>query len=114
MAKKLIRKRRKIWINKQADTLLETVGAKKMLYKTYLETSHWKKTRLRRLSRDGFQCVKCEKKRNLQVHHLTYERLGCEHLKDIITLCRSCHKKEHGTKVARKKRAKKKAKRKND
>jgi hypothetical protein len=29
------------------------------------------------------------------VHHLTYERLGNEHLSDVIVLCLACHGKEH-------------------
>src|SRR5262249_38752381 len=31
----------------------------------------------------------------LQVHHLTYERVGRELLDDLITLCRSAHRRLH-------------------
>lgn len=31
----------------------------------------------------------------LQVHHLTYERVGHERLEDLKLLCPRCHKKMH-------------------
>lgn len=30
--------------------------------------------------------------RNLDVHHLTYDRFGREELDDLVLLCRDCHK----------------------
>ena len=45
--------------------------------------------------RDGFQCQKCKTAKNLVVHHINYERLGHEKLSDLVTLCKSCHKKVH-------------------
>lgn len=32
----------------------------------------------------------------LEVHHLTYERLGREADDDLIVLCPSCHREQHG------------------
>lgn len=29
------------------------------------------------------------------MHHLTYERLGCEWLTDLVALCKDCHEQEH-------------------
>lgn len=43
----------------------------------------------------GRECCKCKKKKNLHVHHKTYERLGKEHLNDLMVLCKDCHSKEH-------------------
>jgi 5-methylcytosine-specific restriction endonuclease McrA len=36
--------------------------------------------------------------RAVEVHHLTYERLGEERLTDLVALCRSCHEREHAYK----------------
>lgn len=32
----------------------------------------------------------------LEVHHLTYERIGHEHPDDLIVLCPACHADVHG------------------
>jgi 5-methylcytosine-specific restriction endonuclease McrA len=47
--------------------------------------------------RDGYRCVKCGTRKRLEVHHLSYAHQGDElnHLEDLVTLCRSCHRKEH-------------------
>ena len=64
----------------------------------YLQTPHWQLTRKRALLRAGFQCQGCERANlSLDVHHLTYDRLGREAEADLIVLCRLCHAKEHGT-----------------
>ncbi|MBQ6531367.1 MAG: HNH endonuclease [Solobacterium sp.] len=49
---------------------------------------------------DGYKCVMCGRHishcRTMQVHHITYARLGNENvLTDLCTLCGSCHKKIH-------------------
>ena len=38
----------------------------------------------------------CGVKHRLQVHHLTYERLGNERDEDLKVLCWACHEREHG------------------
>lgn len=78
-------------------------------YQKYLETLHWKRTRLQRLLRCHFfdlhQAVKCERCGMFvpilpvafaDVHHLTYERIGAELMEDLQVLCRSCHGEAHG------------------
>ena len=40
-------------------------------------------------------CEECESTKNLNVHHLTYERVGNEKGKDLKVLCRDCHDKVH-------------------
>lgn len=62
-----------------------------MTYEEYINSSQWKDKRLRRLRKDKFRCRTCWNEDNLQVHHLTYERLGHEEIDDLITLCRECH-----------------------
>jgi 5-methylcytosine-specific restriction endonuclease McrA len=37
----------------------------------------------------------CLSRERLEVHHLSYARLGREELSDLITLCHECHKAVH-------------------
>ena len=46
------------------------------------------------LRRDNFCCVHCGANKKLDVHH-KHDNLDKLYLYDLITLCRSCHKKEH-------------------
>lgn len=70
-------------------------GAPPSHYQAYLNSSAWKTTRNRALKRSGYQCAKCPARRDLEVHHLTYERLGLEHDNDVEVLCVLCHRGEH-------------------
>ena len=60
-------------------------------YLSYLKSKLWKKRRYAALERAKFKCEECGDTRWLQVHHLTYERLGREHPKDLQVLCQGCH-----------------------
>lgn len=42
--------------------------------------------------RDNFQCVKCGRAIGIEAHH---KIPNLEELDNLITLCHSCHKKEH-------------------
>lgn len=66
-------------------------------YWEYLESDHWKAIRGQALDRDGHKCVKCGSVKWLQVHHLRYRgRPEDTELGDLETLCRHCHRQEHG------------------
>lgn len=67
-------------------------------YRIFLESPYWKTVRMMVFKRDGEKCRKCGGEEMLQCHHLTYAHHGLEHrhLEDMVTLCRSCHAKEHG------------------
>lgn len=69
---------------------------KGMLYQDYLITVHWQKTREQKLKDAGYKCEQCPRDENLEVHHLTYERLGEERMGDLQALCPICHRKTHG------------------
>lgn len=69
-------------------------------YNKYLATPEWqnKATLIKR--RDGNKCLLCGNTENLVVHHLRYdyvdwEHPGCESNRDLVTLCRGCHRKFH-------------------
>jgi 5-methylcytosine-specific restriction endonuclease McrA len=94
---------------------LYKLGLEMKDYETkYLLSPHW--IAFRKLAfeaqrrRLGYNC--CEhcpqeersKEAKLQVHHLTYERLGSELLEDVIIICDGCHDKIHGRDVQNRKR----------
>lgn len=81
-------------------------------YQRYLQTPHWRRIRLRVFERADWRCegeiteepdasspwgrsTRCETITGLQVHHLSYDRLGHERLEDLVCLCAACHKFEH-------------------
>ena len=65
-------------------------------YSIYLLSDHWKNTRKKRLKFDGYKCCICGCENDLDVHHLSYDRLFDEDIEyDLVTLCRVCHKTFH-------------------
>jgi hypothetical protein len=66
-------------------------------YEAYLTTPEWRRRRDRALVLASWQCQRrgCLSKRQLQVHHRTYERLGIELDDDLVVLCDPCHRREH-------------------
>lgn len=67
-------------------------------YEKFLQSDYWHQVRDWILARDDHTCQHCGSTTRLQVHHLTYEHHGEEHLhpEDLLTLCRSCHEEVHG------------------
>jgi hypothetical protein len=67
-------------------------------YRKALKTKEWKHKRKAILKRDMYACTKCYSKENLHVHHTYYleGKMPWEVPNDcLITLCKSCHEKEH-------------------
>lgn len=70
----------------------------KQQYQEYLRSDHWRDIRESKLTTAGYKCEKCGKDAidaNLEVHHLTYDRIGKERFGDLQVLCRNCHKATH-------------------
>jgi 5-methylcytosine-specific restriction endonuclease McrA len=70
------------------------------VYQKKLTSPKWQKKRLQILQRDNFKCRACgDTESELHVHHIYYHPLNInswdysDYL--LITLCDSCHKKEH-------------------
>jgi hypothetical protein len=64
-------------------------------YDEYLHSSHWKDLRDRyRAAWPGCACVGCNHPR-FTLHHVRYDRLGDEHLSDLLPLCEKCHRVLH-------------------
>lgn len=65
-----------------------------MRYYTYLQSSHWKKTRKWKLRRKSYRCCICKGKASI-VHHLSYKNLNKERPSDLRAMCLRCHKLWH-------------------
>ena len=61
-------------------------------YGEYLRTPHWRDLRMSKFREVGRRCQICNCGRRIEIHHRTYERLGCELLSDLTVLCRDCHR----------------------
>jgi hypothetical protein len=62
----------------------------------YLKSAEWQTLRKSTLKRDNYACQSCGATGvPLEVHHLTYQRLGKERPSDVISLCRVCHERQH-------------------
>jgi hypothetical protein len=61
-------------------------------YQDYLKTEHWQGQRKEALLCALYRCQVCNTDAlPLEVHHRTYERLGCELPSDLFVLCEQCH-----------------------
>jgi RNase P subunit RPR2 len=68
---------------------------KRPRYQDYIQSPEWEKVRKRILKRARGKCEKCRKRPPLQVHHLTYARLGNERDEDLLAVCGPCHQSFH-------------------
>lgn len=85
-----------------ALTAADVESLRAMSYEDYLATEHWKKVREYAIRASGGRCSLCNAPSRLQAHHRTYENLGEERPRDVITLCESCHETFHANgKLAR-------------
>lgn len=76
--------------------------------RAYYQTAHWRAFTKRVRKKTCQECGKAPSKRGkgLQVHHLTYRRLGAERASDVVTLCSFCHRAAHGLPKRRRRRRK--------
>ena len=63
-------------------------------YGEYLKSPGWRKRRAVVLTLAQGKCCDCGTQA-FQVHHLTYDRIGNELLKDLFPKCRGCHEQDH-------------------
>ena len=73
----------------------------KYVYDRYISSQRWRDKRERALEsahyKERYWCQDCGwdfPKDQLEVHHLTYERLGREKDSDLIVVCSRCHQKQ--------------------
>lgn len=63
-------------------------------YAAYINSAKWKQRCDRAIAQAGYRCQRCgftKYSRRLEVHHLTYERLGHERDEDLQVVCHECH-----------------------
>ena len=66
-------------------------------HRKFIESQEWETIRQRIYKKRGKKCEICLSDKNIQVHHLTYERFGGDELdEDLIILCAKHHMKSHG------------------
>lgn len=70
-------------------------NSKRKFYETYLKSKKWTDFKAKVIGMRGFNCELCKSQKNIQLHHLTYERLGKEDINDVMILCKKCHEKAH-------------------
>lgn len=63
-----------------------------LLYKQYLRSPQWDVKRAAAIKADGGRCRKCGKAGKLEVHHISYIRMGQERPEDLMALCPDCHR----------------------
>ena len=63
-------------------------------YIDYLQSPQWRVRRAHAIFKAHGSCMHCRRGgRPLEVHHLTYDRLGHEDPSDLVALCHECHEK---------------------
>jgi hypothetical protein len=82
---------------RQWNYLRDYLRENKITYREYLLSPHWQDVRRRFWGSKLHNrcCYACGVKRDLQVHHKTYKRIGKERLNDLVMLCGVCHKETH-------------------
>jgi len=66
----------------------------KYTYNQFIKSIYWEKIRDKILKRADYKCRKCDSKA-IQVHHKKYTKFGYERFKDLVALCKTCHKYIH-------------------
>lgn len=64
-------------------------------YKSYLASPAWRARRLDVIRRCRGVCERCNRWPVVNVHHLTYERVGSELPGDLLGVCIKCHQDFH-------------------
>lgn len=85
--------------NQKETTSKRAVGHTSPFYKEYIMSDAWKAKRREAIKHYGQNCNQCKTFlpiNKIQVHHVTYKRLGKELLEDLMIVCKSCHEKIHG------------------
>lgn len=66
-----------------------------VVYSKYIRSPAWRALRRQVVNRCGNTCERCHQWPVVNVHHLSYERLGSEDLKDLQGVCLKCHQEIH-------------------
>jgi len=95
----------KPWAN--TYQLLKAIGASSQVIdetwrdyrRKYMRSQRWQDIRTKALERSCRTCEQCGRRQDdgykLDVHHVTYIRLGGEQMEDVEVLCYMCHGQMH-------------------
>ena len=64
-------------------------------YAEYLQSPWWRKRRDLAIRNVGHRCTRCGSKTQVEVHHVSYARLGAELDEDLEVICHDCHEGHH-------------------
>jgi hypothetical protein len=65
-------------------------------YRSYIKSDAWRRKRIEVIRRAKGVCERCGRWPIVNVHHLTYQRLGNEMPGDLLGVCLVCHEELHG------------------
>lgn len=81
-----------MYVRKRKKKIYVSSSKKAEYRNVYLNSEHWEDVKRRyRESKHPWVCYVCGTTVHLQLHHKTYERIGCEELTDLIPMCKDCH-----------------------
>jgi hypothetical protein len=66
-----------------------------MKYAAHMKTAKWQGSRILVIRRCKGICERCHKWPVVNIHHLTYERVGNELPEDLLGVCSRCHRELH-------------------
>jgi hypothetical protein len=64
-------------------------------YTEYLQCEYWNAFKRTYFETHAKICFHCHSHRKIELHHLTYDRLGSERYEDVVVLCQYCHSLTH-------------------
>jgi hypothetical protein len=64
-------------------------------YQAYLRSPAWRSLRAKVIVRARGICERCYRWPVVNIHHLTYRRLGSERPEDLLGVCTKCHDEIH-------------------
>lgn len=65
------------------------------IHRIYIQGDRWKERKAAYYKKHGKKCAACLETNNVDLHHMTYKRLGNEWDEDLVPLCRNCHNAFH-------------------
>lgn len=65
------------------------------VHRIYIQGERWKDRKRVYYASHGKKCAACFGTVDVDLHHMTYKRLGNEWDADLVPLCRDCHKNFH-------------------
>ena len=61
----------------------------------HMQGEYWANLKALKIEFTQHRCELCFSPNHLHLHHLTYQRLGCERVDDVVLLCYTCHQLQH-------------------